>query len=374
MPTKKKIAIVLNTAWNIYNFRRNLVRRLSEDYEVVLIAPDDEYVKYLEPLNCKFIEIKKMDKRGKNPFLDFSLLLELRKIFAKENPDIILTYTIKPNIFGNLAAPRNSKVISTVTGRGRIDFKKNLISFLIKKLYRKAFRNSNRIFFQNPDDFNYFLSHKLIDKSKCVIVPGSGVDLQLFHPNGEVNIDTINGKIIFLLVARLLLAKGIKEYAEAAKLVKKEHPDAEFWLLGPIDDNPNQINEAQIKSWEKEGAIKYRGVSDNVKDVLSKANVIVLPSYYGEGVPRTLLESLSMQKPIITTNHPGCKETVDDGVNGYLIPTRNVKALTDAMRKIIKIGPAARAAMGKKSREKAVKEFDDKVVIATYLKEIDRLI
>ncbi|MEM7102367.1 MAG: glycosyltransferase family 4 protein [Bacteroidota bacterium] len=372
MERKQKIALVLNTAWNIYNFRQNLVRQLTASgYEVLLIAPVDDYVDSLKPLGCRFIAIKHLDKRGTNPLKDARLVFELRSIFRKERPDLILNFTIKPNIFGSLAAKLlGTKAISTLTGRGRVELSSSIFDRGIKLLYRMAFSYCEKVVFQNHDDLNFFLTQNLVNKAKCIVVPGSGVDLQQFHPNGLVKDPALGDKTIFLLGARLLLDKGIREYTDAAKQVKAKYPDTEFWLLGPVDDNPNQINEQHLKDWEKEGAIKYLGVTDNVQQFLTNADVVVLPSYYGEGVPRTLLESLAMQKPIITTDHTGCRDTVDEGENGFLIPIKDVDALVEAMEKMIALGDAGREAMGKKSRKKAEQEFDDKIVISAYLKTI----
>ena len=376
MNKKKKIALILNTAWNIFNFRLNLVRSLKEEgYEVILIAPEDKYVPLLEPLNCRFISLKHLDKRGTNPLKDSRLFMEIRSILRREQPDLVLNFTIKPNIFGSLAAKSAGiDAISTLTGRGRVELSNSLLDKGVKFLYKRAFGYCKKVFFQNRDDLRLFLNQNLVAKDKCIVVPGSGVDLSKFEPNGKDRDPSLSGKIIFLLVARLLLDKGIREYAEAAKIVRNSFPDAEFWLLGPIDDNPKQINEAQIRGWEKEGAIKYKGVTDQVQKYLTDADVVVLPSYYGEGVPRTLLESLAMEKPIITTDHRGCRETVDHGVNGYLVPVKDVGALVEAIRRMIKIGKDARASMGQKSRQKAIREFDDKIVISSYIETIKKML
>ena len=367
MKEKKTIAIVINTAWNIYNFRRNLIKRLQQqEYEVILIAPEDEYVPQLRALGCRFIPIKRMDKRGTNPLKDIALLVELRRIYKQEAPDLILHYTIKPNIFGNLAARlTGTKTISTVTGQGRVSVNPSLFNYLIRQLYRLAFSYCLQIIFQNKDDYTTFIQNRLVTSSKSRIVAGSGVDLQHFHPKAKSQSSDDN-QLTFLLVARLLLDKGVREYAEAARQIKASYPTMNFWLLGPLD-KPNGVKERELSAWEEEGILNYLGTTDNVKQYLEDADVVVLPSYYGEGVPRTLLEALAMGKPIITTNHTGCRETVDDGENGYLVPIRDAKALAGAIERMIRIGYHQRLIMSEKSRAKAVKQFDDTLVNDVYL-------
>ncbi len=371
----KKIALVLNTAWNIFNFRLNLVKAIKDKgYEVLLIAPSDKYVEKLNHLG-KYIPIQNMQKNGTNPWRDFRLLRELRSIYQEEKPDLILHFTIKPNIYGGLAAQHlGIPHLCTVTGIGSFPLPSGLVNSIVQKLYKQSFKSAEKIIFQNKEDRNDFIKAQTVAEHKSTVVPGSGVDVNLFQPKENNRPPELAGKVIFLMVARLIVQKGIIEYVEAARNIRQKYPNTEFWILGGFWDHPEAISKSDVEQWESEGLIQYKGVTDNVKSYMNIVDIVTLPSYYGEGVPRTLLESLAMAKPIITTNHKGCKEVVEQGKNGYLVPVRDVTALTDAFSKIIDIGKEVRLEMGRHSRQKAIKEFNDKIVIQSYLDEIKRIL
>ncbi|MDN5881511.1 MAG: glycosyltransferase family 4 protein [Nitrosospira sp.] len=219
-------------------------------------------------------------------------------------------------------------------------------------LYRHAFGRCTRVLFQNPDDRDEFVARRVVDGEKCALVNGSGVDLDVFRltplPAG--------GGTIFLLIARLLGDKGIREYAQAAALVRRSYPEARFWLVGPGDPSPDAISETEVKGWEQSGAIEYFGEAADVLPFLEKGAVYVLPSYR-EGTPRTVLEAMAVGRPVITTDAPGCRETVADGDNGYLVPVRNVEALAEAMCRFLD-NPELIKQMGRRSREIAEERFD----------------
>ena len=368
----KKIVICSNTAWSIYNFRLNLIRSLkNEDYEVVIIAPYDEYAEKLKS-EFEYYDVF-MNNKGTNPVEDIKTLWNYYNLYKKIKPSIVLNFTIKPNIYGTLACGfLNIKTINNIAGLGTLFINQNLITKLVKFLYKISQRKATKIFFQNKDDYHLFLNEKLVDKNKCDILPGSGVDTEKFKPIGIEKKDNI---FRFLLIARMLWDKGVGEYIEAARIIKQKYKNVEFQLLGPIGvDNPQAISKEQIDKWVSEGIVNYLGVSDNVKEYIAKADCIVLPSFYREGVPRTLLEAASMQKPIITTNSVGCKEVVDDGINGYLCEVRNTKDLANKMEKMLNLSEEDRIKMGKAGRKKIIEKFDEKIVIDKYLKTIREIL
>ncbi len=373
--TNKKIALVLNTAWNIYNFRLNLVKTiLDQGYEVLLIAPQDKYVDRLEGLG-RFIPLRHMRNTGTNPWQDFQLLRELKNIYTKEQPDVILHFTIKPNIYGGLAARSlDIPYICTVTGLGTFPLPSRLVNNMVEKLYKQSFKTAQKVIFQNKEDCQQFIGERLVEEEKCDLTPGSGVDVELFDSKDHIRDKRLQGKVVFAMIARLIIQKGVLEYVEAARQIRSQYPNTEFWLIGGLWEHPEAISKTDIEQWEAEDVVQYKGTTDDIKSVIADADVITLPSYYGEGVPRTLLESLAMSKPIITTDHKGCKEVVDEGKNGYLVPVRDVAALRDAFRQMIQLGKSARQDMGKHSRQKALNEFNDIIVIQTYLDEIERII
>ena len=242
---------------------------------------------------------------------------------------------------------------------------------IAKWLYKYSQSKASKIFFQNSDDFEMFICEKLVDKQKCDILPGSGVDTEKFKP---LNLEKKDNIFRFLLVARMLWDKGIGEYVEAAKIVKQKYSDVEFQLLGFLDvANKTAISKKQMQKWVDSGIVNYLGVSDNVKEQIAQSDCIVLPSFYREGTPRVLLESASMAKPIITTDSVGCRNVVDDGINGFLCKVKNSQDLANKMEMMINLSEDERRVMGKAGREKMIKEFDEKIVIEKYLNAIRRL-
>ncbi|WP_039920126.1 glycosyltransferase family 4 protein, partial [Sulfurimonas gotlandica] len=295
----KKVAIVLNSAWQAYNFRFNLARSLKNaNYEVCFIAPyDEKYSKLIEE-EFNFHHIK-IDAKGINPVSDLKTMVSLYKLYKRIKPDIVLNFTIKPNIYSSIVTGvLDIKVISNITGLGTIFIKQTLVTKVAKLLYKIALGFNNKVFFQNSDDMNLFIDNSLIKKEKTDLLPGSGVDLNKFIPIVKKSDD----KLKFLLIARLLKDKGILEYIEAIKIIKNKYENIEFQILGAVGvENNTAITEEELQVWIDNKLINYLGVTDNVQDVISEADCIVLPSYR-EGTPRSLLEACAMEKPIIATN------------------------------------------------------------------------
>jgi len=367
---KGKLIIALNTAWNLYNFRAGLIRALVEEgYEVVAVAPTDEYAARLPELGCRFVPLE-MDNRGTHPGRDLLLLLRFLLLFRKEQPNVYLGYTVKPNIYGSLAAHAlGIPVINNIAGLGSVFIKNSWLTRLVRWLYRVALSRSRCVFFQNNDDLDLFVKAGLVAPDKVARLPGSGIDLRAFQPMPAVSLN--NRSLRFLLVSRMLWDKGVLEYVNAARIVGQIYPDVEFNLLGFLDvQNPTAISSEQMAAWVKEGVICYLGATDDVKPYLAEADCVVLPSYR-EGTPRSLLEAVAMGKPIITTDAIGCRDVVDDGVNGFLCLPKNTDDLAEKMEKMILLEPQRRSEMGKMGRQKVEREFDEKIVIERYLAMIE---
>jgi glycosyltransferase involved in cell wall biosynthesis len=359
-----KIAIVLNTSWNIYNFRMNFVKSLlAKGYEVHTIAPVDEYTHQLVAAGCIHHNVK-MDSRGANPIKDTALIFELFGIYKALRPDVILHYTIKPNIYGTLAAAMlRIPVMNNVCGLGTAFLKNDLISAVAIFLYKLSFRFSKKVFFQNPDDRNLFIDKKLVKEHQVDLLPGSGIDLKRFQPASRQK----NEKFTFLLISRLITDKGVLEYIQAIRKLKDSGIQAKFQVLGAIDEEHKRgIKEATINRWISEDLIEYLGTTDDVRTYINKADCIVLPSYR-EGTPRTLLEAASSSKPIIATNVPGCNNVVINNYNGLLCRMKDHDDLADKMKEMSLLTTEQLEEFGRNGRRKMEAEYDESVVINKYL-------
>ena len=358
-----KIAIVLNTSWNIYNFRSGLVRSFIEHgHDVYAISPIDHYTEKVRALGCHHIPVR-MDSRGANPIKDLLLVAELYRIYKKIRPDIVLHYTIKPNIYGTLAtAALGIPSINNVCGLGTMFLKDNLVSRVAILLYRLAFLFPKRVFFQNEDDLQLFLGKKMVKPQLCDLVPGSGIDLEKFAPHGN----TGNRTFTFLLISRLIYDKGILEYIEAVEKLRSKGINARFQLLGAVDEKHKRgIPKKLIDDWANRQIVDYLGTTEDVIPYLREADCVVLPSYR-EGTPKTLLEAASLGKPLVATDVPGCRNVVDDGFNGFLCEARNSDDLAEKLEKMYRLEEETRQQMGINSRQKIENTFDEKFVIRKY--------
>ena len=365
-----KIAIVINTSWNIYNFRLGMIKEfLNDGHEVVAIAPKDDYSQKLIDEGCTYMDLP-MQNKGVNPLKDFSLFLRMRNIYKKSDADIFLQYTIKPNIYGTMAASSIGKpVINNVSGLGTIFIRENLISKIGKTLYRFSFKYAQKVFFQNRDDLQLFISSKIIKLNQATIIPGSGIDLQKFVPSYNES-----RNLRFVMASRLIKDKGIYEYVEAAQIIKKKFTEVQFTLCGFIEEESGLgVSLKEIENWQLDGIINYVGSTDDIRKVYKSHDVVILPSYR-EGTPKSLLEAAAMAKPIITTNVPGCKEVVKQGINGFLCKMKDGDSLANAIEKIISLQPEERKLMGGRGRELMEEKFDQKIVIDQYKKTIKEVL
>jgi glycosyltransferase involved in cell wall biosynthesis len=367
----KKVAIVINSAWQGYNFRLNLARELKENnYEVVFVAPEDG--KYSDKLKQEF-EFFPIDFKagGINPIDDLKVCFSLYKAYKENRLDIVLNFTIKPNIYSAMVAKLLSiDSINNITGLGTVFIKTTLITTIVKLLYRVSLACSTHVFFQNSEDRNYFLSKGLVSVNKCNVIPGSGVDTDKFTP---VDVDT-DGIFRFLLVARVIQDKGIFEYIDAAYILKNKYSNIEFGLLGELNSiNRTAISKKKILELHNDGVINYLGRTDNVRKQLANVDCVVLPSYR-EGSPRSLMEASSMAIPIITTDVVGCRQVIDDGVTGLLCQVRDSPDLALKMEEILNMTENDREYMGKLGRKKMLKEFDESIVINEYMNTVNNII
>ncbi len=362
---KNKIVLIANSSFYLYNFRQSLITSLSNaGYEVVVLAPNDEYADKIQ--DAKVIALKHLDRMSMNPIKDIKLAIELFSVLKKEKPNCVMSFTIKPNIYGSLICGLlRIPLIANITGLGYlfIKTKRRLVHVFIDLLYRVAFRFPKYYVFQNNEDVSMFISRYKIGPEKCLITPGSGIDLARFSYKELLRSKDIE----FLMIARVLVDKGVEEYVGAAKLVSIKYPKVKFVLIGPIDNqNPAGISLNDFDKLNEDNTIQYLGEKLDVTSHLVNCSCFVLPSYR-EGLPVTNLEAMAIGRPIITTDVPGCKETVEEGRNGFLVSSRNVNALAGAMIKFIELPFETKLEMGEYSRQKAEKEFDEKIVIDKYL-------
>ena len=363
--TRKTIALVSNTAWYLYNLRLGVIHFLqSKGFEILAIAPNDDFMKLLEQENCKTVAIE-MDRRGTNPLSDVALMFRLRKIYQVHKPDFIIHYTIKPNVYGSLAAKlAGIPSIAVVSGLGYAFSGRGWLYQIATRLMKTAFAFAKEVWFVNKDDRELLLQANIVSKEKTVQLPGEGINTEKFAPIPK---PSSSETFVFLMSARLLWEKGVGVFVEAARQLKPKYPHAEFQLLGFLtDDETIGVTKTQVETWEAEGIVKYLGTTSNVIPFLANADCILLPSFYREGVPRTLLEAASMAKPIITTDNVGCRDVVDDGVTGFLVKPNNSADLTEKMERMLNLSEAERRNMGMKAREKVIREFDERWVLKEY--------
>ena len=360
-----KIMIVLNTSWNLFNFRAGLIRSLvAEGYEVLAVAPYDDYAPRLAELGCRFIALP-MDNKGTDPWRDLILLLRFVLLLHRERPDVFLGYTVKPNVYGSLAAHLlNIPVVNNIAGLGSVFIKNNWLTRFVRQLYKMALSRSHHVFFQNEEDKNLFIEQGVVSPDKASRLPGSGINLEIFCCEPPPPLD--HRPFCFLLVGRLLWDKGVGEYVAAARQVKLLYPNTRFQILGFLDvENKTAVTRIQMDEWILQGVVEYLGVTDEVKPYIAAADCMVLPSYR-EGVPRSLLEAAAMGRPIVTTDTVGCRDAVEDGLNGLLCRVKDSTDLAEKLLRMLAMSDLDRAVMGLAGRKKMELEFDETIVIARY--------
>ena len=362
-----KVMIIVNAATNLANFRDEIIEELlAEQYEVIIVSPAGKRLApYKEKDGCKVIEIA-VNRHGKNPVQEIALFMKYFNVMKKYRPICVLTYTIKPNIYGGMAA-RFLRIpyIVNITGLGVVFDNRNMLQKTIVMLYRRVMKHATCVFFQNKTNRSTFIRLG-IDFPCSEIIPGSGVNLDI---NALETYPAENEPVRFLFVARIMKDKGINEYVAAAKVIRKKYPNVEFHVIG----NCEYGYEEKVAKWAKEGHIIYHGAQPDVHMFMKKSHALIHPSFYMEGMSNVCLEAAATGRPVLTTNWLGCKETVDDGRTGFVFEPRNVASLVNIITKFIELPYEEKVIMGQKGRKKMESQFDRQIVVESYMKEINRL-
>ncbi len=359
---QKVIVLTSNTGFSLYKFRSGLIKKLlEENHKVICIANPDDFADKLIQLGCDFIPIK-IDSRGINPIVDILTLFSYLKLYFRLKPTLILNYTIKSVIYSSLAASfLKIPFINVITGLGKVFLQDNFVTWLVKKLYRISQNKAKKLLFLNTEDAEVFKLNKLAALEKITILPSEGINLDEFTLIAR---QSAGNSIEFLFLGRLLVDKGILEFIQAAEIIKKEIPNANFKLLGQLDSNDslvlNKLNQA-----EQQGVIEYLGFTEDVRHYIVNTDCVVLPSYR-EGISKALLEAAAMGRPIIATDVPGCREIVEHGLTGYLCQPKNMQDLANKMRNFLALLPEQRHAMGLAGHRKIIDKFDERKILAIY--------
>lgn len=363
----KNILVLTNNIGGLHSFRKEVVKAIMDaGYEVYISKPDnDERVQYFESIGCHIIQTD-FNRKGTNPLADFGLMMRYRKIIRQLKPIAVLSYTIKPNLYGGIAC-RLTKTpqLANVTGLGVAVENGGWMQKLTVSLYKIGIKKARKVFFQNAANRTFCINAGIADE-KSILLPGSGVNL-LHHTYQEYPVD--EGRIRFLFIGRMLKDKGIEEYFETAKKIKDKYPNTEFQILGSVE-GPYQ---SQLDELVKADVVNHLGTTSDVRPFIGAVECTIMPSYH-EGMSNVNLESAANGRPVITTNVPGCRETVDDGITGYIIEARSAQSLIDAVERFIALPYDKKVLMGKNGREKVEREFDRQIVVDAYLNEINKII
>ena len=356
-----RILIVANNDVGLYKFRRELVEQLLTKYEVYICLPNGEYIKTLCDMGCVF-EKYEFDRHGTNPLKELKQISDYKKIIKRVSPDVVLTYTVKPNIYAGIAcAELKIPCIANITGLGTAIENGGLMQKLLVFLYRLGLRKSHKVFFQNESNRDFMLKHKIV-KGNYELIPGSGVNLDE-HKYEEY--PTEQSPIILTNIGRIMKDKGADELLYAAKVIHSENPNIIFRVVGGFDG----AYEDKVKAAQDEGYIEYLGHQSDIHSLIKVSHAVVHPSYH-EGMSNVLLESAACGRPVIATDVPGCRETYEEGVSGISCKAKDADSLVEAIHKFIELPKDRKEEMGKAGRKKAESEFDRRIVIQKYLEEI----
>lgn len=378
MSDKKRILVLSSLANSLTNFRGDFIKNLVKNgYKVYAGAPEfsEEQISEVEDLGAIPV-VYNLQRTGLNPFKDLKTIMELKKIMTNNKIDLVFPYTVKPVIYGSIAANMNKiPVISLITGLGftftGLTTKARVLQRLNEFLYKISIRKNKSVIFQNNDDRNLFFERNILTKNnKTEVVSGSGVNLDRFKFRAK---ECSNEATSFIIVTRLIREKGTHLFIEAAKVLKEKYPNAEFHIIGAVQNSPSAVKVEDLKTLHENGVVVFHGTQSNILEHLTQRDVFVLPSFYREGVPRSILEALSVGLPIITTDTPGCRETIIEGENGFLIPTQNLEALINAMEFFI-TNPDKLKEMGLRSRKYAEDRFDVNIINKDLLNSINKVL
>ena len=360
-----KVLILANSASGLYNFRCELLENLIKTNEVYFCVPGGERVKSIKEIGCKFVPCTLIERHGTNPIKELKLINFYKKTLKTIKPDIVLTYTIKCNVYGGMACAKlGIPYVANVTGLGTAVENGGLMQKITLMLYKMGLRKAQKVFFQNGENRDFMLKHGVV-KGEYDLLPGSGVNLDRYkvypYPDEE-NVD-------FIFVARIMKEKGIDQYLNAAKEIRQHHPECRFHVCGFCE----QDYEEELKVLNENGTIIYHGVVSDMKPIYRIAACTVHPTYYPEGLSNVLLESCASGRPIIATDRSGCREVVEDGVNGYVVRQQNSQDLIEKIEGFLRLSVEERKAMGLAGRVKVEREFDRQIVVQKYLDEIEKI-
>ena len=361
----KKILFLVNHDLVIYNFRKELVKSLiDKGYEVFISSPYGKKIDYLVELGCIFLDTK-INRHGINIIQDLKLLFFYTKAIKKINPSFVLTYTIKPNIYGGIASKKlKVPYITNITGLGTAVGGKGVLKKITILMYKVALSRADTVFFQNDENMEFFLKHRISFKNN-ILIPGSGVNVDEFKYHQYNKSEIIH----FAFISRIMKEKGIDYYLEAASFIKQKYPNTVFHVCGFCEGNYHNV----LESFEKKGVIVYHGNVPDIRNILSNIHCVIHPSYYPEGISNVLLEAAATGNAIITTNHSGCRETVIEDVSGYIVPVKNTNLLIKKIIQYLDLSPIQKKEMGIQGRQHIEKNFDRKVVVNEYLKAIGEI-
>ncbi len=360
----KKILILANHYTTVFHLRKELLKKLlDEGHEIYVCLPADGEDFASSNSDCKIIPVK-MTRRGMNPFKDLALIRSYKKVLKDVNPDIVLSYTIKPNIYGCLANKGKYKQVCNITGTGATFLKDNFLSRVCRFLYRVSLRKCYKVFFQNVGDRDYFIKHKMI-KDNYAMLPGSGCNLEE-HPYSDISFE--DGITKFIFIGRVMKLKGIDEYLGCAKAIKTKYPDTRFYIAGWNEEEDYRKN---VQESQDAGYVEYIGFRKDITDWIRKCCCTILPSHGGEGIPNALLESSATGRICIASDINGSRDVVEDGKTGFLFKPGDAKDLTAQVEKVLAMTPDERIAMGRAGREKIEREYDRNIVINIYLNEVN---
>ncbi len=363
---RERVLIISNVTAGLASFRAELIEQLSKEYEVFVLASDNGRREILESAGAKVIPVS-MELHGTNPIKEIRLVSFYKRKIKEIHPQVVLTYTIKPNIYAGIAAGQlGIPVLANVTGLGPAVEHEGVLQKIAIPLYRHGLKKAKKVFFQNQSNRDFMLKHHMVDNDQYTLIPGSGVNLKKYTPQPFPNADTID----FVFISRVVKEKGIDQYIEAAKTIRQKYPDTRFHICGGCDETYRGI----IQQLNDEGTIIYHGRIDDIAGMHRQCVCTIHPSYYPEGMSNVLLEACACGRPVITTDRPGCREAVDNGINGYIVKQRDSKDLIAKIELFLSLTKEQRQSMGIEARKKVEREFDRQIVVDKYIEEIRKAV
>ncbi len=360
-----RILILANNDVGLYKFRKELIEALIKENEVYINLPDGKYVENLVSIGCKYIACELLDRHGTNPVKELRLISYYNRLLKELKPDIVFTYTIKCNVYGGMACGKlGIPYVVNITGLGTAVENAGLMQKITLTLYKQGLKKAQKVFFQNTENRDFMIDKGVVHGAYDLL-PGSGVNLEQYRVLEYPD----NGTIDFLFIARVMKEKGIDQYLEAAKHIRNKHPETRFHVCGFCE----QAYEEILKDYQSQGIIIYHGLVDDMVSMYKIASCTIHPTYYPEGLSNVLLESCACGRPIITTNRAGCREVIDDGINGYVVKEKDSQDLIDKIELFLKKKPEKRKKMGLEGRRKVEKNFDRKIVFEKYLNEVKKI-